>query len=112
MQIDAPINFSKTKSLRKWDTHLRLKKTKNGEFVRLIETNQTLQVIQQIMIDLFSFQFFGTKTGIPFLSFLEVMKVSCDGTLSHFLNLLTFLPITNQNFIGICFLIISSLFLN
>ena len=54
MQIDATINFSKTKSLRKWDTHLRLKKQKNGEFVRLIETNQTLQVIQRIMIALFS----------------------------------------------------------
>ena len=73
MQIDAPINFSKTKSLRKWDTHLRLK-TKNREFVRLIETNQTLQVVQRIMTVLFSFKFSKTKTGIPFLSFLEVMK--------------------------------------
>lgn len=66
MQIDAPINFSKTKSLRKCDTHLRLK-TKNREFVRLIETNQTLQVVQRIMTVLFSFKFSKTKTGIPFL---------------------------------------------
>ena len=64
MQIDAPINFSKTKSLRKWDTHLR-QKNKNGEFVRLIETNQTLQVIQRIMIVLFSFYVLQNKDGYP-----------------------------------------------
>ncbi len=41
---------------------------KKGEFVRLNETNQTLQVIQRIMTVVYLiFVFTKAKTGIPFL---------------------------------------------
>ena len=65
MQIDAAINFFQDKIIAEVGYPPSSEKQKNGEFVRLIETNQTLQVIQRIMIVLFSFLVLQNKDGCP-----------------------------------------------